>query len=189
MVTNNKLDRNIRGMLDLIQANGGTVRIKHVKAPSVANAHAEGITQHYIFGLYFDQLDTMTPIVSSASWIPRSEEFQIKPQFFNQRALAQGGIDERTTRGLSCWARYAAGFTVVEITVGEDKFYGRAICSLQDRWNSNIGTVKALSMAFDDALVSGHDLGTAWAQYLGRRSAARAEKLLSLAQHLQEVAA
>jgi hypothetical protein len=189
MATNNKLDRNIRGMLDLVKANGGAVRIKHVKAPSVANASAEGLQRHYIFGLFFDQLDSLIPTVSRASWVPKADEFEVNPQFFNQRAIAEGGIDERTARGLSCWARYAAGFTVVEITVGEDKFYGRAICSLQDRWNSNIGTVKAISMAFDDALVSGHALGTAWAQYLGRRSTARAEKLLSLAQNLQEVAA
>ena len=131
----------------------------------------------------------MTPIVSRATFPAQKDEFTVNPQFFHQRALAEGGIDENSVRGLSLWARYAAGFTVVEITVGEDRFYGRSICSLQDRWDSNIGTVRALSAALDDAYASGSELGKAWALYLGRRSPSRVARLLAILEEVEEVAA
>ncbi len=185
--TINKLNRNIRGMLNLIKAGGGAVRIKHVKAPNVANAPAEGLQRHYLYGIFFDDLSSDTPLVRKASFTPQNGEFRLDRNAWLGINHA-GGVDENTCRGLSCYARYAAGFTVVEITIGDQKFFGRAICSLQDRWNSNIGTARALAAALDDAYTSGSDLGKAWALYLGQRHPRRAERLLAILD-IEEVAA
>jgi hypothetical protein len=162
----------IRATVDFIKAQGGTVKIKHFRAPSVANAIKEGLKHHVIHNLVLNATDSalktaeigeaVVPYAMSATFETDSIDLQHPAFMLN--------LNEHAYKGLGIYARHARGFTVALVTDAEGRsFPGRAICSFLDNFSSNIGAALALHQALRLACQTNSALGKAWTEWIKNR--------------------